>query len=135
MLRELAERPFEHVVPLGRAREALARQLLEVGELRQVHAVDGGIEARRRPDAGAKRLDGVLEPGVASEELRAGVPHFERRRRPPQRSVERWKPIVVHTGERAGERTGEIAAALEEMKRTGELPLTAHIPRFVLEEQ
>src|SRR5262245_52501707 len=98
MLRELTERPLEDVAPCRRAREAEPGQLLEVRELREVHAFGRRLEARGRLDPGAERLDRVRELRVAAEELRAGVPHLERGRRPLQRSVQRRKAIVVDAG-------------------------------------
>src|SRR5262249_10740697 len=135
MLRELTERPLEHVAPGGGAGEPLTGELLEIGELSEIDAVRRGLEARRRLDVGAERLDRIGESRVTAEELGASVPHLEGGRRPAKRSVQRREAIRVDARQRTGEGAGQIASALEEMKRAVEVAVAADPPGLILEEE
>src|SRR5690348_47385 len=81
-----------------------------------------------------ERLDRVVEPGVAAEELRAGVPHFERRRRPLQGAGEIGKPVAVPAEHRALEPAADVVTAFEQMKLPVEIALALQVPLLIGKE-
>jgi len=133
-LLEPAGLPFEKHMTVGGSGEANALQLLEVRERRQIGPGHRHVESLRRRPRHAKRLDRILEPGIATVELRACVPYVERFLRPAERPIERGEPIIVHAAHRARECSTQVVAAGEEPERAHEVRVAGQRPFLVGEE-
>ncbi len=129
-LAEAAERPGQEVAAGGAAGEPQAGELARRHQAGDVEALVGRLEAG---DAGPHRIAERLhrEVDVQAPVVEAGARpgHLEAIARPDERAFHAGEAPVVEVHLEAGETAGQLAAALEDVVRAGELALAGECER------
>ncbi len=133
---ERSERPFEHVASGRLAGEPDAAQLVEI---RQRGEIDVLVVHRERgtaalPVGPAERRHQVREARPPAVEIGARMRHLEAIRHPFERALEIPEPVVVDPGFATEKIPLQLAAALEEMERPGEIAFAVERKRIAGEE-
>ena len=110
------------LLPVARPASRMPRSSKKSVSLLEVDVLVLDVEARApRSIRPAERRHQVLEARAAAEELGARARHLEAVRHPLERALEVLEAVVVEAGLAAEEIALELAAALEEVERAGEV--------------